>query len=101
MKRQTLMIATLVLSLLLIATIPAGAASLAMAQPAQHSRPDSRLVEITNTLPEGFHDGSDGQQNQFSCSAYGWVTDPDDRRIDLSLRILSDGIEVVQAAADL
>jgi hypothetical protein len=102
MKRQTALVATFVLSLLFIATIPAGASTLTVGQPAQHSQlPNSSVLQITNSLPEGFHDGWEGQQNQFSCSAFGWATDPDDRSIDLTVRVLSDGIEVVQAAADV
>ena len=101
MKRQTALVATFVLSLLFIATIPAGASTLTVGQSAQHSQlPNSSLLQITNSLPEGFHDGSDGQQNQFSCSAEGWAADPNDRNIDLNVRILSDGVEVAQTVAD-
>jgi hypothetical protein len=53
-----------------------------------------------NVLPEGFHDFSEGIQNQLSCIAEGWTTDPNDRNIDLNVRILSDGVEVAQAVAD-
>jgi len=52
-----------------------------------------------NVLPEGFHDFSEGTQNQFSCIAEGWAADPNDRNIDLNVRILSDGLEVAQTVA--
>lgn len=53
-----------------------------------------------NALPVGFHDGSAGTQNQFSCLAEGWAVDPNDRNADLNVRILSDGMEVAQTVAD-
>jgi len=58
-----------------------------------------RCSEV-NVLPEGFHDDAEGTQNQFSCIAEGWTTDPNDRNIDLNVRILSDGVEVAQTVAD-
>jgi hypothetical protein len=39
---------------------------------------------------EGFHDGNDGNVVSSTCSAYGWVVDPDDRERDLEIRILAD-----------
>ena len=52
-----------------------------------------------NLLPEGFHDAIEGVQNQFSCFAEGWAADPNDRDIDLNVKILSDGVEVAQTVA--
>ncbi|HXQ38088.1 MAG TPA: hypothetical protein VN843_29055, partial [Anaerolineales bacterium] len=52
-----------------------------------------------NVLPEGFHDFSEGTQSLFFCVAEGWATDPNDRNIDLNVRILSDGVEVAQTVA--
>ena len=101
MKRRTLMILTVVLSLLVTA-VPASASSPTAGQLAQQpQRANSNLLQITNSLPQGFHDGWEGQQNQFSCAVFGWATDPDDRSIDLAVRVLADGIEVAQATADL
>jgi hypothetical protein len=54
-----------------------------------------------NVAPEGFHDFADGTQNQFSCVAEGWAADPNDRDIDLNVRILSDGVEVAQTVAGM
>jgi hypothetical protein len=53
-----------------------------------------------NVAPEGFHDFAEGTQNAFSCEAKGWAADPNDRDIDLNVRILSDGVEVAQTVAD-
>ena len=58
-----------------------------------------RCSEV-NVLPDGFHDAADGIQNQYSCVAEGWATDPNDRSIDLNVRILSDGEQVAQIVAD-
>ena len=106
MKRYIIVTATIVFSLLLIAAIPVGASAIAsnktgnFAAPAQfHQAFNARLVDILNTLPDGNHDQSSGNQNQFSCLAEGWATDPDDRSIDLNVRILSDGVEVAQTIA--
>jgi hypothetical protein len=98
MKRRTLLILAVVLSLLLIPAVPASASSQAAGLASQNSQ---EPADIINTLPEGFHDGWEGRQNQFACSVFGWVTDPDDRGADLTVRIFSDGVEVVQAAAGL
>ncbi len=101
MKRQTMMIVTVVLSLLLTGTMPASASSLAVNLPAQPSRTvGAELAAFVNTLPEGFHEFHfEGSQNQFSCFAVGWAADPDDRNIDLNVRIFSDGVEVAQTVA--
>lgn len=103
MKRRTAFVALVLLSLLLTAAVPAGASSLAANLPAQPSRAvPAELAAFVNTLPEGFHEFHfEGRQNQFSCFAVGWAADPDDRDIDLNVRIFSDGVEVAQAVAGL
>ena len=52
-----------------------------------------------NVAPEGFHDFGEGTQSPFFCAAEGWAADPNDRDIDLNVRILSDGVEVAQTVA--
>jgi hypothetical protein len=59
----------------------------------------AELADITNTLPEGFHDNFEGLQNQFSCFAEGWAADPDDRTLDLNIRIFADSALVAQTVA--
>ena len=101
MKRRTL-IAILILSLLLIMVIPASALTFGE-QGIAHTSKSAQIVnlaDIINTLPEGFHDFWEGTQNALSCGAAGWTADPDDRNIDLNVRILSDGVEVAQTVAD-
>jgi len=49
--------------------------------------------------PEGSHDVYEGTQDKSNCWAAGWAADPDDRNIDLTVRILSDGVEVAQTIA--
>jgi len=101
MKRQTAFTLIIVLSLLVTGTMPASASSLAANLPAQPSRTvGAELAAFVNTLPEGFHESHfEGSQNQFSCFAVGWAADPDDRNIDLNVRIFSDGVEVAQTVA--
>jgi hypothetical protein len=106
MKHRTVIIITIILSLLLIGVYPASASTYKA-----NSKIDNResapirpvinidLADILNILPEGNHDQSFGNQNQFSCLAEGWATDPDDRSIDLNVRVLSDGVEVAQTVA--
>jgi hypothetical protein len=106
MKRQTAFIIIIVFSLLVTSTMPASASTFTV-----NSTVDARtsasihqiinLADILNTLPDGSHDGNAGDQNQFSCLAEGWATDPDDRSIDLNVRILSDDGEVAQLVADV
>jgi len=50
--------------------------------------------------PEGSHDGNSGQTNQSGCTAFGWTVDPDNRSTDVTVRILSDGTEIVQVVAN-
>ena len=101
MKRRTLVIITVILALLLTGTMPASASSLTADRPAQPSQSaGAGPAEVINTLPEGFHESHfEGNQNQFTCFAVGWAADPDDRNIDLNVRILSDGVEVAQTVA--
>src|SRR5688572_19744251 len=103
MKRQTVFVAIALLSLLLTVTFPASASSLAAYLPAQPSRTvGTELSAFVNNLPEGFHEFHfEGRQNQFSCFAVGWAADPDDRTVDLNIRIFSDGVEVAQTVAGL
>src|SRR5687768_15262689 len=98
MKRQTIFVAIALLSLFLTVTFPANASSLKADRPVQPSQSVSaELAAFVNTLPEGFHEfHSEGRQNQFSCFAVGWAADPDDRNIDLNIRVFSDGVEVAQ-----
>ena len=103
MKRRTLMILIVVLSLLLIAAVPIRASSQSGGRDSQNSwEIDSNLPDIANTLPEGFHESHfEGPQNQFSCFAVGWAADPDDRSADLNIRVFSDNIEVAQTVANI
>jgi hypothetical protein len=55
----------------------------------------------SNNLPEGFHDGNEGRVDKSACAAFGWVVDPDDRDVDLTIRILADGNEIAQATANI
>ena len=101
MKRQTVFVALALLSLFLTVTFPVGAASPAADLPTQPSRTvGAGLAQVVNTLPEGFHDFSEGTQPALACIAAGWAADPDDRNIDLNVRILSDGVEVAQTVAN-
>jgi hypothetical protein len=103
MKRQTAFVAIALLSLILTVTFPASAASLGADRPAQPSGSfGAEPATMVNTLPEGFHEFHfEGSQNQFSCFAVGWAADPDDRTVDLNIRIFSDGVEVAQTVAGL
>jgi hypothetical protein len=98
MKRRTPIIVSIVLSLLLMATLPASASTMAGNGTASVRAPIQ--ADILNTLPEGFHDFSEGTQPALACIAAGWAADPDDRNIDLNVRILSDGVEVAQTVAN-
>jgi hypothetical protein len=101
MKRHKVFVVIVLLSLLLSTTLPAGASSLSD-RASQPSRiVGAELADIINTLPEGYHDNFEGSQNQFSCFAEGWAADPDDRTLDLNVRIFSDGVEVAQTVAGM
>ena len=103
MQRRTLVIILVILSLLLIAG-PANASTLPIQNVtnAERSSPiiNTDLVNLMNTLPDGHHDNFEGLQNQFFCRADGWAADPDDRSIDLNVKIFADGVEVAQTVAD-
>ncbi len=43
-----------------------------------------------SVIPEGYHDGGEGDVEANNCSAFGWTVDPDNRDRDLDVRILSD-----------
>jgi hypothetical protein len=103
MKRQTAFVAIALLSLFLAVTFPVSAAGLAAKLPAQPSRSVSAaLAAVINTLPEGFHEFHfEGNQNQFSCFAVGWAADPDDRNMDLNIRIFAEDVQVAQTVASL
>jgi Tol biopolymer transport system component len=51
------------------------------------------------TLPFGTHDGPDGTQSQYTCSAWGWAVDQDDRNAVVTVRVLVDGVELRRGPA--
>jgi hypothetical protein len=59
----------------------------------------ARTAVPVNKNPIGFHDGNGGIVGGSHCVAFGWTTDPDDRNIDLTVRVLSDGEELVRQVA--
>jgi hypothetical protein len=64
-----------------------------------YDTPKTLNCSEVNFIPEGSHDAAEGTQSVFFCAAEGWATDPNDRNIDLNVRILSDGVEVAQTVA--
>jgi predicted GH43/DUF377 family glycosyl hydrolase len=48
----------------------------------------------------GHHDGDEGTTTYPSCSAFGWVADPDDPSLDVTVQVLVDGRWVAELAAD-
>ncbi len=106
MKRRTLLIFAVILSLLLI-PVPANASTVG-AEPVSDARESARshqilsldLTDVFNTLPEGHHDNFAGIMSPFFCRAEGWAADPDDRAAHLNIRIFSDGVEIAQTVAD-
>lgn len=48
---------------------------------------------------EGYHDAWEGLQSPFFCVAEGWAIDHNDRDLDLTVRVLSDGAEVAQTVS--
>lgn len=46
------------------------------------------------------HDGAEQQTTPTACRAFGWLVDSNDRDIDLTVRVLVDGVEVAQDTAD-
>jgi regulation of enolase protein 1 (concanavalin A-like superfamily) len=55
------------------------------------------LTEGWGFLPEGFHDGEQGDVPSWACNASGWAADPDDRAADVNIEIVVDD----QTAANL
>jgi len=107
MKRFRVITTIIVLSLLFVGTFPARASQGAVTSTTYIEAPDrfnqginADLADILNTLPDGHHDNFGGVHSPFFCKAEGWAADPDDRSIDLNVRILSDGVEVAQTVAD-
>src|SRR6266487_43069 len=106
MKRRTLLVLVVVLSMLMI-PVPVRASTMVGNHPsnAQKITSDNHslsadLADILNALPEGHHDNFAGVQSPFLCRAEGWAADPDDRVVDLNIRIFSDGVEIAQTVAD-
>ena len=64
--------------------------------------PDTSPTKTPSTgqKPIGFHDGNFGKVISDQCTAFGWAVDPDDRTIDLKIRVLSDGQEVTRGVAN-
>jgi predicted amidohydrolase YtcJ len=58
-----------------------------------------QISQKANSLPKGFHDATEGEQSRSGCLADGWAADPDDRNLDLKVRILVDGAEIIQTTA--
>jgi predicted amidohydrolase YtcJ len=58
-----------------------------------------QMSSQANLLPKGFHDANEGEQGRPGCWAHGWAADPDDRNLDLKIRVLVDGAEVAQTTA--
>jgi predicted GH43/DUF377 family glycosyl hydrolase len=48
---------------------------------------------------EGYHDYDTGDVPSWACNAGGWVVDSNDRKRDLTIRILADGNEVTSSIA--
>ena len=106
MKCRALLILVVILSLVMI-PVPANASGmpserLATSQEPAQSRQILRLdlADLFNTLPDGHHDNYAGIQSPFFCRAEGWAADPEDRAVDLNVRVFSDGVEIAQTVAD-
>ena len=56
-------------------------------------------VAARAAVPFGTHDGPDGPQSQFTCSAWGWAVDPDDRTAVVTVRVIVDGVELRRGPA--
>lgn len=59
------------------------------------------VLATDNQTPVGTHDGFSGSVGPYYCAAAGWAVDPDDRHVDLNVRVLSDGIPVAAGVANL
>ncbi|MGZ8438992.1 MAG: TolB family protein [Candidatus Limnocylindrales bacterium] len=51
-------------------------------------------------VPIGTHDGPDGLQSQYTCSAWGWAVDADHPGAVVTVRVLVDGTELRRGPAD-
>jgi hypothetical protein len=52
------------------------------------------LYETENSTPEGFHDGASGLiSDPGACTAFGWAVDPDNRDVDVLIRVFVDDDE--------
>ncbi|HEX5149607.1 MAG TPA: hypothetical protein VFW02_11030 [Candidatus Limnocylindrales bacterium] len=80
MNQATYRLTALVASLILAGSIAPDAASAA--------------------VPFGTHDGPDGLQSQYTCSAWGWAVDPDHPGAVVTVRVLVDGTELHRGPAD-
>jgi dipeptidyl aminopeptidase/acylaminoacyl peptidase len=58
------------------------------------------LGQAQNRLPVGSHDGFEGGLHNFVCTADGWAVDPDDRDVDLQVRVLANGVVVGEGIAN-
>lgn len=57
------------------------------------------LTEGWGFLPEGFHDGEQGDVPNWACNAGGWAVDPDDRTTDVNVEIVVDDLTVTTLPA--
>lgn len=51
--------------------------------------------------PEGTHDGRQDGQHNFGCIAEGWAANPENRDLDLKVRVLSDDVVVARTTANM
>ena len=58
------------------------------------------LAEGGGFLPEGFHDGDQGDGPAWACNANGWAVDPDDRAARLNIEVVVDDQTVANLTAD-
>lgn len=58
------------------------------------------LTEGGGFFPEGYHDYEQGDVPNWACSAGGWAADPDDRAVNLQVRIVVDDGAVATVPAN-
>jgi len=59
-------------------------------------------AQVEDNFPYGWHDGSYGVVfDAWSCGAFGWAVDPDDRDRDVLVKVQVDGSEVGETYADI
>jgi dipeptidyl aminopeptidase/acylaminoacyl peptidase len=58
------------------------------------------LAQAQNLPPVGSHDGFEGGLHNFVCTADGWAVDPDDRNVDVQVRVLANGVVVGEVTAN-